>query len=75
MSSTPIVCAMCGYTFDPEAHASCQACPLSKGCTLVCCPNCGFETVNPEQSKLARIASLLFSLNTRKKQAHLEKEQ
>lgn len=40
--------------FDPVEHARCQSCPLHPGCQLVCCPNCGFETVNVEKSSLAR---------------------
>lgn len=50
-----ITCPMCGHTFDPDLHATCAACPLKKGCQLVCCPACGFETVNPQHSVLARL--------------------
>jgi hypothetical protein len=56
-----ITCTMCGYRFDPDAHAACQACPLQRGCQLTCCPACGFEMVNPERSILARLAKRWLS--------------
>ena len=61
---TEITCPMCGHTFDPDEHAACKACPLQKGCQLVCCPVCGYEMVNPQQSILAR---LVMNLLDRKK--------
>jgi hypothetical protein len=74
MKNNEIVCTMCGTTFDPANHASCQSCPLNKNCTLVCCPVCGFETVDPSQSRLARLASLLFARKNSTKSFHQEKE-
>jgi Fe2+ transport system protein FeoA len=29
---------------------------------MVCCPKCGYNSIDPQQSKLARLASGLFSL-------------
>lgn len=52
-----VTCPMCGTQFDPEQHISCQACPLQSGCQLACCPNCGFEMVNVQKSRLARLAA------------------
>lgn len=38
-------CSLCGHEFDPEsALAPCRGCPLARGCDLVRCPKCGFET-------------------------------
>ncbi len=51
-----VTCPMCGYRYDPKEHTGCASCPLNRGCQLVCCPNCGFETVDPERSVLARFA-------------------
>ena len=51
---------MCGHTFDPALQKGCQACPMHKGCSLVCCPQCGFEMVDIQGSKLARIFSRLL---------------
>ena len=56
-----ITCSMCNHTFDPSEHLRCTECPIKKGCQLVCCPNCGFETVNLEQSSLVRFAFRLIS--------------
>jgi hypothetical protein len=58
---------MCGTLFDPGEHAACQSCPLVKGCNLVCCPVCGYETVDPERSRLVQALRML--LNTRKNQS------
>lgn len=57
----PIACPMCGYTYDPAGNTACQACPLNKGCQLVCCPNCGYETADPNRSSLARLVTRFFS--------------
>jgi Fe2+ transport system protein FeoA len=47
-------CPMCGHRFDPAEHAACIACPLHKGCSLLCCPACGHTTIDPQRSRLAR---------------------
>jgi hypothetical protein len=65
---------MCGHTFDPVGHAACQACPIKKGCSLVCCPACGFETVDPAQSKLVQFATALFSGKNASKRTPQQKE-
>ena len=42
-------CPLCGTGFE---HADCRsACPMSRGCTMVRCPRCGYEFV--ESGKLA----------------------
>ena len=43
-------CAMCGYEFDAEGLACHASCPLSPNCAVVCCPRCGYSTVNPGRS-------------------------
>jgi len=48
-----MVCGMCGQRFNPDEHSACRRCPLAPGCQLVCCPTCGFESVNPQRSVLA----------------------
>jgi len=47
-----ITCPMCGHTYDPAMHQACRTCPLNRGCTLACCPACGYETVDPNRSTL-----------------------
>jgi hypothetical protein len=59
-TTATLTCTMCGHTFDPSGHAACGACPLQRGCQLVCCPACGFEMVNPDRSALARLAARFF---------------
>jgi hypothetical protein len=44
-------CALCGHTFDPASLACHSACPLSAGCAVVCCPNCGYHMVNEARSE------------------------
>jgi Fe2+ transport system protein FeoA len=56
MSSISFSCPLCGHAFDPAANAGCARCPLSGGCRIVCCPNCGHSTVDPGSSRLARWA-------------------
>lgn len=43
-------CALCGYAFDSMALACHSSCPLSAGCNIVCCPNCGYQTVDERHS-------------------------
>jgi rubredoxin len=37
-------CALCGYEFDPD-KTECRGCAINKNCNTVCCPNCGYRTV------------------------------
>lgn len=47
-------CLLCGYQFEEnEGSTTCVGCPLSKGCNMVCCPNCGYEI--PLNSKLIEL--------------------
>ena len=56
---------MCGGGFDPDQHLACQACPMNSGCDLVCCPNCGYQTVDPGRSKLVRLVRFFFPRGSR----------
>lgn len=62
MNDGIIICPMCGHRFNAKGNSACQACPLNSGCQMVCCPVCGYQTINPEGSALARMASQLFVL-------------
>ena len=64
MSPQDIQCSMCGQRFDPEQHIACQACPLHSGCNLVCCPACGYQTVDPGRSKMVRLARFFSKLRS-----------
>ncbi len=51
-----IDCPICGNSFDPSSAAlSCQSCPINQGCQLVCCPRCGYSTVDPGRSRLLQL--------------------
>lgn len=52
---------MCGQRYDPDQNLACQTCPIQQGCNLVCCPSCGYQTVNPHRSKLVQLARLILS--------------
>jgi hypothetical protein len=54
--STALACPMCGFTYVPEAHASCNGCPIQKGCHMVCCPACGYQTIDHASSSVVRMA-------------------
>jgi len=46
-------CSLCGFEFaQDQAQTACRNCPLMKGCKLIKCPNCGFET--PPEPKWGR---------------------
>ena len=61
MTTKMITCSMCGHSFDPNEHQTCEACPLKSGCQLTCCPHCGYESVNIHGSRLARLFMRLTS--------------
>lgn len=43
-------CSFCGYTFDQaEGISACQGCPVSN-CSLIKCPNCGYDQLPEPQS-------------------------
>ena len=35
-------CALCGHAFEASAEGCRPACPLARGCRMVCCPRCGY---------------------------------
>jgi len=56
-----ISCPMCGHSFDPGKHPTCEGCPIQKGCSLVCCPKCGFEMVDYKKSTLYQLVTRIKS--------------
>ena len=52
----PIVCPVCTTALDPAGAGACGSCPLARGCTLVCCPACGYVIADPGRSALVRLA-------------------
>jgi len=66
MAETVFMCPMCGHCFDPAAHGACRACPLRQGCQVLCCPDCGYQTLDPARSRLARWWDSLHTMIVRK---------
>ena len=50
-------CPLCGFEFDEKSLACSARCPLAavQGCSLVCCPNCGYQMVDERKSGLAKL--------------------
>jgi Fe2+ transport system protein FeoA len=48
-------CRLCGHRFDAAALACHTSCPLGSRCSLICCPNCGYQVVDESRSVVARI--------------------
>ena len=54
-------CQLCGFEFD-ESKLTCHAsCALNKYCAVVCCPNCGHQTVDESKSLLVQALRRAFS--------------
>jgi hypothetical protein len=49
-------CPLCSFEFDETGMACASSCPMAslQGCHLVCCPNCGYQTVDETKSGIAR---------------------
>lgn len=63
MKTEVVHCPICGHRFDPGENEACGNCPLHQGCTIVCCPACGYSTIDPGRSKLVQIAKTLGRKN------------
>ena len=44
-------CPLCGLTFDAQGQGCRPSCPMSKGCRVICCPNCKYSF--PQETGLA----------------------
>ncbi len=62
-----ITCALCGYEFDEKSMACHSQCPMSAGCAIICCPNCGYQVV--DESKAWGVSLLRKMLSRRKRPA------
>jgi Fe2+ transport system protein FeoA len=48
-------CPLCGHRFEPESHGGCASCPVGSGCGTLCCPACGYTTIDASRSALVRL--------------------
>jgi Fe2+ transport system protein FeoA len=53
-------CQLCGYKFDATTMACHNECPMGQHCTLICCPNCGYQVVDESKSVLAKVLQRLW---------------
>lgn len=59
-------CSLCGLEFKEEdGQAACKGCPISKSCSLIKCPNCGYEILKESSliKKLKRWKEKLHETN------------
>jgi len=71
MNQDIIACPLCGHRFDITGTEACRSCPLNRDCGFVCCPVCGYQTVNASNSKFASLASQWL---VQEKKTHPEKK-
>lgn len=64
MSEPAHKCPLCGFAFDPTGLACHTSCPMSKGCNLICCPNCGYQI--PDENRMGLSGALKRALEDRK---------
>ena len=64
-------CQLCGYEFD-ETQLTCHAsCAFNKYCTIICCPNCGYQVVDDSRSRLANGARWMLRRLATPRQKHV----
>ncbi len=51
-------CPLCGLEFDAEGQGCRPSCPMSKGCKVLCCPECGYSF--PQETGVAGGLRRLF---------------
>lgn len=60
MSAAALVeCPLCLHRFDAGESSACASCPIGAGCSLACCPSCGYGAPDPARSTLLRLARAL----------------
>lgn len=62
-------CPLCGHELDTTG---CDSCPLGSNCPMVCCPACGYTTIDTEKTSVGKLAlSLASSVAPQKNQLEL----
>jgi Fe2+ transport system protein FeoA len=63
-----VTCALCGHRFSSSDTGACASCPIGKGCSLICCPNCGYSAPAAARSAIAgRVARAAARLGGRRR--------
>ncbi|MBN1412887.1 MAG: hypothetical protein JW969_18750 [Spirochaetales bacterium] len=66
-----IACPLCGFRYEKDS-ARCAGCPMGQSCTVICCPHCGYKTVDESWAesfidKLRRFIKWLKKIILKKK--------
>jgi hypothetical protein len=51
-------CPVCAGRLSERA-SGCATCPMSSGCGMMCCENCGYQTVPPRSATVDFVKKLL----------------
>lgn len=54
-------CQLCSFEYDEKQIVCHSSCAFNKHCTVICCPNCGFQSPDESRSRLAIGAKKFFS--------------
>ena len=57
-------CPICGRALS-EQVTTCTRCPMNRGCGMLCCENCGYQTVPNRSAVLERLKRLFARKNPR----------
>ena len=52
-------CPLCGFTYDRSDERCHVNCPLAANCQIICCPQCGYQTVDESQGLVGRLTRWL----------------
>ncbi len=58
-------CPLCANEFEPAGLGCHASCPFGRHCRLICCPNCGFQTVDETKSGLVLALQRLWPARRR----------
>jgi hypothetical protein len=61
-TSTTERCPLCAAAFDADGQGCRPSCPMSKGCSVVCCPSCGYSFPQETTGLAGRLRRLLDRL-------------
>lgn len=46
-------CPLCGFEYDIDGMACHTSCPMGAHCSIICCPNCGYQIPDEQKSHIA----------------------
>lgn len=59
-------CDLCGAVFEKDERSCHAGCPLSASCGVVCCPSCGYQSIDQSSSATVRLVQRAWdALRTR----------